>query len=296
MNETKKQRKASKRPFRGYTRKDKLLYFLQTLAAVVVTLIMFFPIYWMLVTSFRSGNVLLTGELDLLPDSLKLTNYIEAWKRVPLARYILNTIIVTAIVMTFKIVGGVLAAYGFARGQFFGRDVLFYVVLGAMMVPHQVIFVPIYILCSKLGWVNTYAGLILPSVVAPHFIFMLRQSFKAVDSSYIEAGKMDGLGTLGAIWHVMIPMCKATLITASLTTFISEWNSYFWPKVITQTDAVRTITVGLVHLRESWTGVELWQHTNVTMAGAVITMIPAIALFFIFQKYMLTGYSKMAMK
>ena len=279
-----------------YTTKDKVLYVLQTLGAILVTLIMVFPIYWMLVTSLQTGDVLLSKELDLLPSSLSLVNYIEACNRVPLFMYIWNTVIVTAIIMVCKIVTGVLAAYGFARGKFFGRDALFYVILGAMMVPHQVIFVPVYVLCARLGWVDTIAGLVLPSAVAPHFIFMLRQSFKSVDDSYIDAGKIDGLGTLGTIFRVIAPMCKATLITAALNTFITSWNSYFWPKIITQTDKIRTITVGLVHLRESWNGVDLWRHTNVTMAGAVITMIPAVILFFVFQKYMLTGYSKMAMK
>ena len=285
-----------KKAFHGYTKKDKAIYWVQTVIAVLVTLIMLFPLYWMVVTSFKTGNVVLTKEIRLLPDSLSLENYIEAWNRVPLGRYILNTVIVTVIVMTIKISGGVLAAYGFARGNFPGRNILFYMILGAMMVPHQVTFIPLYILCSRLGWVNTYMGLVLPSVVAPHFIFMLRQAFMSVDQSYIDAGKIDGLGTLGAIWCVMIPMCKASLITVSLTTFITEWNSYFWPKIITQTDAVRVLTVGLVHLRESWNGEALWLHTNVTMAGAVITMIPAVVLFIVFQKYMLTGYSKTAMK
>ncbi len=274
----------------------KTIHVAQTITAVLVTLIMLFPLYWMVVTSFKSGNVILTKEINLLPDSLSLDNYIEAWNRVPLGRYIMNTVIVTAMVMTIKITGGVLAAYGFARGNFPGRNLLFYIILGAMMVPHQVTFIPLYILCSRLGWVNTYMGLVLPSVVAPHFIFMLRQAFMSVDQSYIDAGKIDGLGTLGAIWYVMIPMCKASLITVSLTTFITEWNSYFWPKIITQTDAVRVLTIGLVHLRESWNSEALWLHTNVTMAGAVITMIPAVVLFILFQKYMLTGYAKTAMK
>lgn len=282
--------------FHGYSRKDKILYWVQTAAAVLVTFIMLFPLYWMLVTSFKSGNVVLSTELQLLPDGLNFENYIEAWTRVPLGRYIINTVIATAIVMFFKIVGGVLASYGFARGKFAGRDILFYLILGAMMVPHQITFIPLYEMCANLGWVNTFAGLALSSLVAPHFIFMLRQSFKSVDQSYVDAGKLDGLGELGTIWHVMIPMCKASLITVSLTTFITEWNSYFWPKIITQTDAVRTVSIGLVHLKSTFSGDNAWLHTNVTMAGGVITMIPAVIMFIVFQKYMLTGYAKTAMK
>lgn len=282
--------------FRGYTRKEKILYSLKTLGGLMITLIMLFPLYWMLVTTFRPGIVVLSKEFSLLPEKLSLKNYAEALKRVPLLRYIANTILATALGLFFKIGSGILAAYGFACGRFPGRDILFYLILGAMMVPHQVTFVPLYVLCSRLGWIDTFPGLILPGLVDAHFIFMLRQAFKTVDSSYLDAGKMDGLGTLGAIWYVMIPMCRSTLIAAGLTTFIGEWNSYFWPKIITQTDRIRTVAAGLVYLKESYTGMEIWQNMNVTMAGAVITLIPAILLFFIFQKYMLTGYSKASMK
>lgn len=281
----------------GYGTGEKVGYVLQGVGATAVTLIMLFPLYWMVVTSFKTGEVLLGHGIDLLPSfPISFENYVEAWTRVPLAKYIFNTVITTAIAMTFKIVTGVLAAYGFSRESFPGCNALFYVILGAMMVPHQIIFIPIYLLCSKLGWINTYAGIVLPSLVAPHMIFMLRQAFKSVDQSYIDAGKLDGLGTLGTIWHVMVPMCKATLFTVGLNTFISEWNTYFWPKIITKTDDFRTIGIGLVRLRDSFTGEDVWAHTNVTMAGAVITMIPGVILFCIFQKYMLTGYSKTAMK
>lgn len=291
-----KEKQKQPKAFHGYSKRSKILYHLQTLGALAVTLLMLFPIYWMLVTSFKTGDVVLTRDLDLLPDTLLPVNYIEAWNKVPMGKYIWNTIIVTFFVMAIKTVGGVLAAYGFARGSFRGCNLLFYLILGAMMVPHQVIFIPLYILCSKLHWVNTFMGLALPGLVAPHFIFMMRQAFKSVDQSYIDAGKIDGLGTLGTIGYVMVPMCRATLITMMLNTFIGEWNSYFWPKIITQTDDVRTIAIGLVHLRNSWSGEAMWTHTNVTMAAAVISMIPAVLLFFLFQKYMLTGYSKTAMK
>lgn len=285
------------RNLHGYGTGEKIGYLLQSIGAVIVTLIMAFPMYWMIVTSFKTGEVLLGHGVDLLPSfPISFENYVEAWRRVPMLKYIGNTVITTAIVMVAKIVTGVLAAYGFSRNNFKGCNVLFYMVLGAMMVPHQVIFIPMYLLCSKLGWINTYAGIVLPSLVAPGMIFMMRQTFKTVDQSYIDAGKLDGLGTLGTIWHVMVPLCKASLFTVCLNTFISEWNSYFWPKIIVKTDSMRVISIGLVRLRESFAGEDVWAHTNVTMAGAVITMIPGFILFCIFQKYMMTGYSRTAMK
>ena len=125
--------------------------------------------------------------------------------------------------------------------------VLFIVVLGALMVPLQVTFVPIYVLISKLGWMNSFPGLIIPHLVSAYFIFMLRQNFMSVDNSYLEAGMLDGMGRIQSIIYVLCPMCKPTLITVSIITFINGWNSYFWPKMITTSDFRRTIAVGINH-------------------------------------------------
>lgn len=292
----KKKKKNVRRTFKGYTRTDKILHYLQTIGAIFVTALMMFPIYWIVKTALVEGVVILDDSPNILPTSLTLKNFVTAWNKVPLWRYILNTVVVTVIVMFSKICFGTLAAYGFARGKFPGRDILFYLVLGAMMIPTQCIFIPVYTMMAKMGLINTLMGLAFPNLIAPQFIYMLRQSFKSVDQSYIDAGRIDGLGTLGSIWHVMVPMCKATLITVSLNTFVSEWNNYFWPKIIAQSDAARTVTTGLVQLRESFGGVETWMNYNVTMAGTIITLIPAVAMFFCFQKYMLQGYAKTAMK
>ena len=172
---------------------------------------------------------------------------------------------------------------------------LFMLVLGALMVPIQVTFVPIYVTISRLNAIDTWAGVVLPNMVSAYFIFMLRQNFMAVDNSYIEAGKIDGMGRFGTIIHVLCPMCKPTLITVSIISFINGWNSYFWPKMVTQSEASRTIAVGVQRLKETYAG-QYVSNFNEIMAGAVMAIIPIVLLFLILQKYIMTGMSKAAMK
>jgi len=168
-------------------------------------------------------------------------------------------------------------------------------VLGALMVPLQVTFVPIYVLISKLGWMNSFPGLIIPNLVSAYFIFMLRQNFMSVDNSYLEAGMLDGMGRIQSIIYVLCPMCKPTLITVSIITFINGWNSYFWPKMITTSDHRRTIAVGINHIRQTFAGLEV-QNYNEIMAAAVLAIMPIVAVFLILQKYIMTGLSKASMK
>lgn len=268
---------------------------LQTVVAVLFTLIMLFPIYWMIISSFKTSEELLNPVPTLWPSVFYFQNYPNVLARAPFGLYFYNTIVMTLFIMLGELVMGVLAAYGFSKGRFPGKNVFFLIVLGALMVPFQVTFIPIYVMVSRLGWLNTFAGLIVPNLVSAYFIFMLRQSFMSVDDSYLEAGRIDGMGRIGSIIHVLCPMCAPTLITLSIITFINGWNSYFWPKMITTTDARRTIAVGITYLRQTFSGLETSNYNEI-MAGAVLGIVPIIALFLILQKYIMTGMSKAAMK
>ena len=197
--------------------------------------------------------------------------------------------------MAGQMIIGILAAYGFSKGDFRGKNILFMLVLGALMIPIQVTFVPIYVMVSRLGWINSFQGLIVPNLVSAYFIFMLRQAFMSVDDSYLDAGRVDGLGRIGLIIHVLIPMCAPTVITISIITFISGWNSYFWPKMVVTKDEFRTIAVGVTRLRQTYAGLETANYNEI-MAGAVMAIIPIAILFLVLQKYIMTGMSKAAMK
>ncbi|MGI6672895.1 MAG: carbohydrate ABC transporter permease [Limnochordia bacterium] len=267
----------------------------QYLAAIVITLIMLFPIYWMIVSSLKTSEELLQSVPTLWPQQFQWENYPNVLARAPFLRYFINTVISTVFIMLGELVLGILAAYGFAKGNFKGRDVMFVLVLGALMVPIQVTFVPIYVMMSRLGWVNSYQGLIAPNLVSAYFIFMMRQSFKAVDDSYLDAGRIDGLSRIGLIRHVLMPMTAPTLVTVSIITFISGWNSYFWPRMVSTRDEWRTLAVGVARLRQTFAGLEVANYNEI-MAGAVMAVVPIVLLFLILQKYILTGMSKAAMK
>lgn len=268
---------------------------LQYIIAAALTLISVFPLYWMLVSSFKSQEEILLAVPTLWPREWHFENYINVFSRAHFSTYYINTLILTAGILILQVGTGILAAYGFSKGRFKGQNVLFLVVLGAMMIPLQVTFIPIYIMFARLKLVDTYMGLILPEAVSPYFIFMVRQSFMSVDNSYVDAAKVDGMGTIGIITRIMVPMCKATIATIVLITLTAGWNSYFWPKIITKSESRRVLTIGLAHLRNTFAGMETMNNHEI-MAGAVMSIVPIVILFFVFQKYMLTGYSKAAMK
>lgn len=268
---------------------------LQYVVAGLVTVVMLFPIYWMVISSLKTSNELLLAVPTLWPQKFQWANFPNVLQRAPFVRYLFNTLVSTFFIMLGEVVLGVFAAYGFAKGKFKGREILFMLVLGALMVPIQVTFVPIYVMISRLGWINSFPGLIVPNLVSAYFIFMLRQAFMSVDDSYLDAGRVDGLGRIGTIVHVLAPMCAPTLITISIITFINGWNSYFWPKMVASKDEFRTIAVGVVRLRRTFAGMETANYNEI-MAGAVMAIIPVVLLFFFLQKYIMTGMSKAAMK
>lgn len=268
---------------------------LQYASSVLLTLIMLFPIYWMIVSSLKSSDELLLAVPTLWPKEIMWENYPQVLSRAPFGLYFFNTLVSTFLMMLGETVIGILAAYGFSKGNFKYKNTLFLMVLGAMMVPIQVTFVPIYVMISRMGWLNTFAGLVLPNLVTAYFIFMLRQAFLSVDNSYIEAGKIDGMGRIGTIIHVLIPMCAPTVITISIISFINGWNNYFWPRMIAPLETRRTLAVGITQLRRTFAGI-VTANYNEIMAGAVLAIVPIVLLFLFLQKFIMTGMSKAAMK
>ena len=273
----------------------RLLVALQYAVAIVVTLIILFPIFWMLISSVKSAEELLAPVPTLWPKEWHFENYLNVLKKAPFGLYYFNTIVSTAGIMVLQLGIGIFAAYGFAKGDFKGKNVLFLVVLGALMIPIQVTFVPIYVMCARMQWINTFWALIIPNAVSAYFIFMLRQTFMSVDNSYLEAAKVDGMGRIGIIFRILCPMCKPTLLTVTIITFIDGWNSYFWPKMVTTNESRRTIAIGVAMLRNTFAGMQTMNNHEI-MAGAVIGVLPIIVVFVVLQKYLLTGFSKAAMK
>lgn len=276
-------------------RRKKVAAVVQYTLAIIITLCVMFPLYWMIVSSFKSQEEILLLKPTLWPKEWHPENYAIVFKRANFAKYYYNTIVMTAGILISQIVTGTLAAYGFSKGKFRGQNALFMFVLGALMIPIQVTFIPLYIMCANWGLIDTFLGLILPECVSAYYIFMLRQNFMAVDDSYVDAAKVDGLGRIGIITKILMPMCKSSLVTTILVTFTNGWNSYFWPKIIAKNETRRVLTIGLAQLKNTFAG-QATMNNHEIMAGAVMAILPVVILFFVFQKYMLTGYSKAAMK
>ena len=276
-------------------KRHSLAYYLRTLLAIAVVLVMVFPLYWMVATSLKNAEEVQRVIPTLFPHTLHPENYLNVLTRANFLKYYWNTIVMTAGILLLQIGTGTLAAYGFSCGKFKGRDILFYVVLGALMIPLQVTFIPIYIMCANWHLTDTFLGLILPESVSAYYIFMLRNTFMSIDQSYIDAGRIDGLGRMGIIWHELVPMSNASFFTVALVTFSNGWNAYFWPKIIAKNEVRRVLTVGLAQLKNTFAGQSVSNYHEI-MAGAVLAILPLVILFMIFQKYMMTGYSKAAMK
>lgn len=276
-------------------KKKTALRLIKTLFATLVMLVFLFPLYWMLITSFKTTDEVLLNPPTFYPATFNLNAYRDVLSHYPVFRYLLNTLIVTLGIVLIQAFTSILAAYGFSKGSFRGKNVLFVFVLGAMMIPIQVTFIPIYVFVSKMGWLNSYIGLILPEAASAYSIFMLRQSFLGVDNSYLEAAEVDGLGRFRSIFKVLVPMCQPTVVTMVILAFINGWNAYFWPKMIVTADKARTISLGIADIRMSFLSMEAL-NMNQIMAASCIAALPILLLFLLFQKYILTGFSKAAMK
>lgn len=244
------------------------------------------PFIWMVSTSFKTTPETLVFPPKWLPESFMWENFAKAWGSGPFLRYLLNSIIVTAGILILQIVTIVPAAYAFARYRFKGKKLLFGITLVALMIPAQITFLPVYLQMSSWGLLNTYWPLILPFATSAFGIFLLRQSFLQVPDEIIEAARLDQASEWNIMWKIMVPMAKPVLVTFGLFSVITHWNDYFWPLVMTNSEAYRTLPIGIAMLKDAEGGVA-W---NVVMAGNMILVIPMLIVFFIAQKQIVKAF------
>ncbi|WP_442602005.1 carbohydrate ABC transporter permease [Paenibacillus sp. KN14-4R] len=263
--------------------------------AIIVTLLMLFPLYWLIITSFKSPAELKSAVPTFWPHEFTFSNYVDAFNKAPFLRYGLNTIIQTVGLVLLQVNVALFAAYAFAKGNFPLRDTLFVAVIAAMVVPEQVVFVPVYVMMSKLGWLDSFWALIIPNGASAYGIFLLRQAFKSVNNEVIEAARVDGSGRIHILYRILAPMAMPTVITVIIFKVISSWNSYFWPLVMTNTDNMRVLTVGIAMLKNSIGGGETLNF-HLVMAGSVIVIAPIVLLFIFAQKYIITAMSNSTFK
>ena len=248
---------------------------IEIVALLILSAIFIFPFVWMLSTSVKNPQEMMQLPPTIIPKEIVLENYSAAWNSGPFFRYLLNSIFVTGSILIIQFVVMVPAAYAFSKIKFKGEKILFGILLVGLMIPPQVTFLPVYMMMSKLGLINTYVPLIIPFMTTSFGIFLLRQNFMQISDEIIEAAKLDGASDLKIMFRIMVPMAKPAVITFILFNFIYHWNNYFWPLVMTNTDAIRTLPIGVALLKSS-EGITAW---NVIMAGNIILILPIILVY-----------------
>jgi len=252
--------------------------------------IMLAPYMWMITTSLKPRNMM--GEPPyLIPTSFRFENYKIAWEAAPFLRYYINTLIVALGVIASRIIFASLAAYSFAIMKFKGRDFLFLLFLGTMMIPFQSIIIPSYQIARDFNWFNTFQVLIVPRMVDAFSIFLLRQNFVSIPKDYLDAAKMDGCNDWQTLWRIVFPLAQPTVLTMSLFTFLFIWNDFLWPLLVANAEKMRVIQVGL----QAFSGRYQVEWTYM-MAGTVMATILPILIFFIAQKQFISGIMKSGIK
>lgn len=259
------------------------------LSAMGITMIL--PFYWMIITSLKTPMEAIQFPPTWFPRVLRFRNYVDAWKQVPFPRYFLNTIIITVATLIGVLVTSSLAAYSFACMRYRGRNLIFLCFLAMMMIPVPVYIVPGYLILMKLHWVDTYLALTVPWLANVFSIFLLRQHFKTIPKDLYDAAIMDGCSRFGFLVRIVLPLSKAVLITVSLFSIIGSWNAFIWPLVVTSSDALRPIQVGLAYFVQE-------QSTNYTLLTAATTfsIIPIVLLFVILEKRIIASFARSGIK
>ncbi len=253
--------------------------------------IMIAPFLWMISSSLKDLTQVFIFPPQWIPRPFVWQNYVDAWHAIPLGRFFANSFFVASAVAISQVVTASLAAYVFARLEFPGRDVIFLLFLGTMMLPSQITLIPRFIILKEIGWIDTYQALIVPFMARPFGTFLLRQSFLNVPTDLEDAARMDGCSRLRILFQVVLPLSKPALATLFVFTFMSYWNSFLWPLIVIQTREKLTLQVGLAMLRS-----ELSTEWPTLMAASVLSALPAIILYFLAQKQFVQGITLTGLK
>jgi multiple sugar transport system permease protein len=240
------------------------------------------PFVWMVLTALKPEDEVFSR--TWLPSTLAWWNFPRAFTFFPFARFLSNTMIVAVGGTALHLVTSILAAYAFARLRFRGREVLFFLYLGTLMIPQQVTIVPLFLMMREVGWVDTFWALIIPTAFHALGVFLLRQFFLTIPRELEESAFIDGAGRLRILWQIILPLSKPALATLAVFTFIREWNAFLWPLIATTSPEMRTLSVGL----SLFTG-QYGTEWHLLMAAATVTLLPTILVFVLAQRYFVQG-------
>ncbi len=262
------------------------------LILIILALVAIGPFLWLVSTALKSQNEnIFQYPPQFIPQNITFSNFTGVWNSIPFVTYIINSFIVVGFTVLFNLALSSLAAYPLARMNFKGKTLIFYGVLATIMVPFQVIMVPVYLMALRLNLADSYAGLILPFAVNAFGIFLMRQAFLAIPKELEEAAVIDGCGVFGIWFRILLPLAKPALATLAVFTFAGAWSEFLWPSILLSKQEMYTLPVGLNHLQGVFSA--NWRYIA---AGAVISMIPILLFFLFLQKYFINDTMQGALK
>ena len=264
--------------------------FLRYLLLVLWAVLVLFPFYWMILSSVKTYS---SYNSEYVPKfftlSPTLQNYVTAFTAVPLAKYFLNTFIFTVVTTFLMMIVVIFAAFAFARLDFKGKDIVFSLFLSLMMIPNELVIITNFVTITNLDLRNTYLGLILPSVTSVFYIYLLKENFEQIPEELYKAAKVDGTSDFRYLWKVMIPISRPTIVTIIILKVIECWNSYVWPRLITDDQNYFLVSNGIQEIRENGFGRE---NVPAMMAAVVVISVPLVVLFLIFRHKIMAGVAR----
>ncbi len=247
-------------------------------------LVMIIPYYWMVISSLKPPEELFAFPPRFYVERPTFKPYIELFTLLPMARSLFNSIFVASVVTLSNMLLGSMAGYAFAKLRFPGRDVIFFALISAMMIPWQIFLIPGFVIVKHLGWLNTFWALIVPNLAMPFGIFLCRQYIVSIPDGLIEAARIDGYSEFGIYRQVILPLITPALATLAIFTFLSQWNSFVWPLVVTQSSSMRTVPLIIAVLNG-----QFGANFAMVMAGALVVTLPMLIVFLIFQRQFIKG-------
>lgn len=264
-----------------------------TYAVLLLTVAVFVvPVFWMFSASFKTLQEIYTFPPQWIPERLRWENYVEAWNAAPFGRFYVNTIITTAAGVVAEVVLGALTAYAFVYLPFPRKDLLFMVLLAALMVPIHVTILPNYLTIANLGWLNTYQGIIVPGASVAFGTFLFRQHFLTLPLEILEAARIEGAGHLHLLARIVLPLSRSILVTVSLISMVNKWNDFLWPLIVTNQTSMRVLPVGLAYLYDQ-EGSNQW---GIIMAATIFVVLPILVIFVWAQRHIISGLTAGATK
>jgi sn-glycerol 3-phosphate transport system permease protein len=273
-------------------RRSPILVIAAYLGMALCVLLIGLPVYWMMIGAFKQTAEVYQIPPTWIPAQPTFDNFGAAWNSAPFSRYYVNTAITTLFGCGFEIFFAVTSAYAFVFLRFPKKEWLFLILLAALMVPDEVTILPNYLTVAKLNWINTYQGIIVPGASVAYGTFLLRQYYRTLPPDILDAAKVDGAGHRRTLWSIILPLAQPVIISFGLLSLVAKWNDFLWPLIVTNTQAMRVLPIGIYWLMVEEGSIE-W---GVVMAGTLFVVLPVVIVFLYAQRYIVDGIAAGAVK